>query len=385
MKVVLISPFSPFRQHDHAASDLLVKLVEQLAPRLDLYVYSPDADMAQESARAAAAGCELLDCRARAPSGVRARIGPKPYWQRSVWNRQMSTEVRAHIDRINPGIVHGEYLQSGEALDGLPRTVLMLHDVTTDVMRRALSSSGKLQWPYRYAEYVRTRNFETHAIESATVPLAISEPDLQRIRAINPAARYVPPGIDRASVEWRVPSLSQPPEFLFMGAMWREANAHAALFLGRQVMPLVWRANPDARLRIVGARPRALVAQLADDPRIEVVGHVQSFEPEMLRASAVFAPTIYGGGVLMKVLKPMALGCPVITNPEVLAAIGAGEDSGISCSTPQEFASAAVSVIENPQLAARIGIGARRLVESRFSWDASIEALLSAYELAVTG
>ena len=41
MRVLLLSPFSPQGQHNHAAADTLVQLVPRLADKVELFVYSP--------------------------------------------------------------------------------------------------------------------------------------------------------------------------------------------------------------------------------------------------------------------------------------------------------------------------------------------------------
>ncbi len=48
VRVLLLTPFAPHVDHDHAAADTLVKLVPRLAARTELFVYSPQVTAAAE-------------------------------------------------------------------------------------------------------------------------------------------------------------------------------------------------------------------------------------------------------------------------------------------------------------------------------------------------
>jgi glycosyltransferase involved in cell wall biosynthesis len=173
--------------------------------------------------------------------------------------------------------------------------------------------------------------------------------------------------------------------------MARRANELAALMLGRTVMPLVWRTLPEAELRIVGAGPTAPVLDLAGTEipaesgahgRILVTGEVPDLDAELLAADAVVVPSVLGGGVLMKVLRAMALGCPVITTPGPAASVGGDASNLYVAATSDEIADAVSAVVASPAEAATRGRRARAHVGARFRWDDAVEAYLTAYALA---
>jgi hypothetical protein len=250
-------------------------------------------------------------------------------------------------------------------------------------MRRSLESASAGQWPYRLAELARTRSFERSAMRAAGAVITLSRPDHDIVRRFNSNVVVARPGVALADGSWSEPSSGASPCFVFAGAMWRRANALIAALLVREVMPRIWEHLPDARLRIVGARPPADVIALGQsDRRIEVTGMVADLRSEMLQSHAVLAPTIVGGGVLMKVLHAMACGCPVITSSDAAASVGADSSALFIADRADQIAEAAIDAVKIPGEAAARGHRARRYVERHFRWEDTVDAYLTAYRIA---
>jgi len=384
MRVLLLSPFAPHLRHDHAASDTIVQLVPRLAAEVELFVYSPQTG--PEPVTAAELGCTLLPSSAAAHAGIAARLGAKPAWLRQAWPRQATRDVRELVERLRPDVVHAEYLQCAEAIEGLPNAVLGIHDVTENVMRQSLKASSFPKKPYRLAELARTAAFERAAIRNAAAVLTLSDADFAVASRFNSNVVLARPGIELGDRQWAQPAPGARPVFVFAGAMWRRANALIAHFLVRDVMPRVWQRFPDAELRIVGARPPQDVVELAGaDARVVVTGEVPDIRDEMLRSHAVLAPSIVGGGVLMKVVHAMALGCPVITSTEPAASVQGDMSTLFVADGEESLAVAACQVLGDPAHAAARGRNGRLHVGRLFQWDNTVRAYLDAYKIASRG
>jgi glycosyltransferase involved in cell wall biosynthesis len=118
------------------------------------------------------------------------------------------------------------------------------------------------------------------------------------------------------------------------------------------------------------------------DGRLVVTGAVPDLRAEMLAAHAVVVPSIVGGGVLMKVVHAMALGCPVITSPGPAASVRGDAEALFIAATPGEIAAAVGTVMRSPDEAARRGRRARALIGELFQWDGTVRAYLDAYAIA---
>jgi glycosyltransferase involved in cell wall biosynthesis len=210
--------------------------------------------------------------------------------------------------------------------------------------------------------------------------LTLSDTDRAVAARYNARTVLARPGVELGDECWSAPAGADRPRLVFTGAMWRRANVLAARLLAREVMPRVWADLPSAELRIVGADPTPEVRALASaEPRIVVTGAVPDLRREMLDAHVVVAPSVVGGGVLMKVLHAMALGAPVVTTPGPAASVAGNEGSLFVASGPDEFAAATVTAVREPAQAARRGRAARAHVADSFSWDGTVRAYLDAY------
>jgi glycosyltransferase involved in cell wall biosynthesis len=382
MRVLLLSPFAPNLNHHHAAADTIVQLVPRLAEKTELFVYSPQ-NGSGTATKQEDLNYTLLAPTASVRSSVWDRLGPKPAWLRQAWPRRATSEVIELARRLRPDVVHAEYLQSAEVLTSCHNSILTLHDITERVMSESYRASSGLQRPYRLAELLRTRRFERAAIGRAAAVLTLSDADYAGAAIYNPNTILARPGIEIGAASWSPPPDVGRPRLVFAGAMWRRANALVAQLLAREVMPVVWRAFPKAELRIVGAGPTQDVVALGEqDSRIVITGAVPDLRDEMVRAHAVVVPSIVGGGVLMKVVHAMALGCPVVTSPGPAASVRGDASMLFIGSTPDEIAAAVRRVLESPGAAAQHGQRARAHIGETFRWDDTVHAYLDAYQIA---
>lgn len=171
------------------------------------------------------------------------------------------------------------------------------------------------------------------------------------------------------------------------GKMSYHANVTAAIYLVRQVMPLVWQERPDAQAWIVGKDPTAQVRALAGGAaagRVHVTGTVDDLRPYLQRAAVAAAPVPYGAGIQNKVLEAMACGAPVVASPQAVSALltTPGQDVLVEESAAG-FAAAVVELLNSPQRARALGAAGRRYVETHHDWQGSVRRLEEIYAAAL--
>jgi sugar transferase (PEP-CTERM/EpsH1 system associated) len=210
--------------------------------------------------------------------------------------------------------------------------------------------------------------------------IAVSATDADLLRRENPAlpVSVVENGVDCA----RLQPLAEAPagnDLLFTGVLGYPPNADAVLFFCREILPLVRREIPDARLLIAGQSPPPEVRALAAWDSVELLADVADIVPCYQRARLAVAPLRAGGGTRLKILEAMALGRVVVSTTIGCEGIDVSHGRDILVADQAEaFAACVVSLLRDPAARAALAARARQTVERGYDWP-----LLAARQLAV--
>jgi glycosyltransferase involved in cell wall biosynthesis len=310
-----------------------------------------------------------------------------------------SASLRAAVAEVarewRPDLLQVEFTQMAEYRECAPDVpaVLVEHDLTFSLYRQlAQQDPGEAaQREYRaWLEFERRwlRDFDgVWTVSDADRETAVLEGGRTRRRTYNIAngvdiERYVPAHEHTAS-----------PEILFVGSFRHLPNVIGFDRMAYEVMPLVWRRFPEAKLRVVaGLRHEPFWDEYAMangrgavDPRVEIHGFVEDLRPLYARASVVAVPLAVSAGTNIKVLEAMACGKAIVSTPAGCAGLELrdGEDTLIRASWA-EFADATGELLGSARLRLALGERARRTAVARFSWDRISEAAYDSY-LELTG
>ncbi|MEA2651360.1 MAG: hypothetical protein QOI85_1081 [Chloroflexota bacterium] len=213
---------------------------------------------------------------------------------------------------------------------------------------------------------------ERRAMDRFDVVTTVADADAARLRALQPTARVdvVPNGVDAARFRADPHVTAAPSSLVFVGAMAYPPNVAAMRYFTDEVLPIVRRNRPDARLTIVGRDPAPMVRAMASEG-VEVTGEVDDVRPYLAAAGIFVAPMVSGSGIKNKVLEAMAMARPVVATP--LAVEGLRVRNGenvLVADSPAGLADAIERLIADAKERARIGDGGRALVERAYTWDA---------------
>ncbi len=154
----------------------------------------------------------------------------------------------------------------------------------------------------------RTRELALIARTPVTLTLSTFERELLAREA--PGACVLPQPFPHAVVGTRV-GFAAREGFLFLGGYGHPPNVDAAVFLARDILPVLRRELPAARVILAGANPTPEVLALAG-PGVEVPGAIDDLAPLFDRARVFVCPVRAGAGVKGKVIAAMAHGLPVV-------------------------------------------------------------------------
>lgn len=373
-RLLLVTPFSALRAHDHAASDIAMPLLKALTAHWRVEVYAADAP---NEFVVTSNGITFHPAAQARPVRKWSRVLGYPIRLRSGWQRGHTSRVRRLARQIHPDVIHVEYLQPAEVLMRVRRAGarlgITMHDHLSTVIRDEARRTRGLEKYYRRYEAWRIERVERRVVRTAEVVLTMSMKDAEAMRAIGATTvQSLRLGVEMPAASW-VPKARRTgaQSVIFAGAMWRLPNELAAAFIVEKVMPLVWRSAPDTRLRIVGARPTRAVLSLAADPRVEVAGEVEDLDSAYLDADVVLSPSMVQAGVLLKVLRPMSMGCPVIVNGFSGAPVEglSGGRNVLVADSEDEMAGAVLRLLSDASLSMRLGAAARTLMATKYGWS----------------
>ncbi|MHB9036658.1 MAG: glycosyltransferase [Armatimonadota bacterium] len=175
------------------------------------------------------------------------------------------------------------------------------------------------------------------------------------------------------------PPLGAPKKIVFSGKMGYHPNAQAAMWFAQRCFPRIRERHPDAEFVIVGSGPPPDIVRLADSPGITVTGYVDDMRLFLDSAAIAVVPMMVAVGIQNKVLEAMAMELPVVASSIALRTLGADCPGTICADGPDEVVHEVLKLLENPDVAAKIGQEGRQHAKHRFSWESSAQSLEQIY------
>jgi len=375
MKILWVSPFLPHPGAGHAGGRALYQWVVGSARAHDVTLacrLDPREQPHAEGLRPLLRGLHLQPFSRPPASALQAARIAASY---AALGRLAARLLRD--ERFD--LVHVDYLETAIALGRrrrVPRLAVAIDELSKPARRRfdLASGAGRLR---AWLAWRATVAMQRHVCRRLDRILTLSEQDRGTLLALDSGLAVgvlpFPIGIDAAGMDG---AARERDHLLFVGAMNRDVNADAVMWLCREILPLVRKEVPAVRLTIVGAAPTDTVQRLAREPGVMVTGFVDRLEPYYDRATVCVSPMRVGGGIISKNLDAMAAGCPVVTT--TIGNEGIGATAGVellAADTPVEFAEAVLGLLRSTDAAGRLANAARAFVRQRYSVEASLEAL----------
>jgi polysaccharide biosynthesis protein PslH len=298
----------------------------------------------------------------------------------------MAAIVRGVAERHPPGLVLAfcssmARFAIAPSLGGLPFILDMVDVDSAKWLAMAGGSRGPMRLVYRREARCLGR-FEAETARKARVTYVVNAREAASLRTLaGPDARIevLQNGVDLDGLK-----LGGPPrasaDVVFCGVMDYGPNEEGALWLAREVWPLVLAARPDARLVLLGSSPTARLLRLSRaTPSVIVTGAVADVRPWLWKAAVSAAPLLVARGVQNKVMEAVAAGLPVVATPVV--AEGLPPEVLAACRTansPLDFATALLDLLGRTPAERRALAESATLAE--LGWDRCLEPLLEEVE-----
>jgi len=284
--------------------------------------------------------------------------------------RDYSAEMRARVREMASGydLVVGDSLYTAPYVADLriPK-ILQQHNVESYLVAEFLSRKrGVTSWTGQL-ELRHLRAFERDHCNAFEAVVALSDVDRDRLEAL---------GV-------RVPITVAPPAVDTVGVTPDGPGRRNVVYLGTQHWPpiadgLRWylsevhsRLAPQlgaAQVVLAGPQPPRDVREEAERRGVRVLGYVDNTEPVYRNTAVFMVPLRIGGGVRLKILHALARGLAVVSTTAGCEGLDlVPEQHLLIADDPDEFASAIVRVLRDPDLRRRLGAEGRAYVLEHFS------------------
>ncbi|MCC6408792.1 MAG: glycosyltransferase [Planctomycetes bacterium] len=267
-------------------------------------------------------------------------------------------------------------------LHGAPVLGDVADDETGPARTRLANSRGPVEFLRNLRDLAKITRYQRLFFEHLDVCTVVAEGDRDAIARLNPNldVRVVANGVDH---EFFAPR-AEPEEdrtVVFEGNMGFEPNVEGVLYFAREVLPLVLRAEPRAKLYVVGKDPAPAVRAL-QGASVHVTGVVDDVRPYLARGSIFVCPLVSGTGIKNKILQAWSMAkCVVATSKSCGGLVLEPGRNLVVADGAAELARTIVELFGDPERRRALGARARETVLEHYTWarkSAQMEAALVA-------
>jgi glycosyltransferase involved in cell wall biosynthesis len=294
------------------------------------------------------------------------------------WSAAAAETVRRAAAEKSLDLLQVEYQQMVPLAAGIAAktSVLDLHNVESALVQSyAHARRGAAAVGLR-AEVAALRRMERRTIKRFDHVAVVSEQERTRLPDGAHSVLVCPNGRDPSAVLPPAPD----PTVAFVATMGWGPNIDAALWLGRDIWPLVLAQVPRARLLLVGRDPPPSVLAL-DGDNVQVTGTVPDVTPYLAESRVVVAPLRAGGGTRLKIMEALDTGRPVVATSVGCEGIEDLVGRGVLVADDASgLADAVAGLLLDPARASVLGRTGHDAVAAEHTWDRALAPLLEAVQ-----
>lgn len=285
---------------------------------------------------------------------------------------EYAIKVQELIKRNNYDLIVSFFMRTAEYVKDIQiNKILMAEDCRTLYQKRSyIQSKNNIQRIVRWWEVKKLEKYEPAIMKYFDRITFVTTQDIEQMKSIYPEGNYklLTNGTDIGKFEPPVND-SQREGVLFAGKLDIWANVLMINRIVNNIMPLVWESNPQVTLTIAGANPSRKILSMAN-ARIKIEANVKEMVPYLQKAAVFIHPHDGGSGIQNKLIEAMACGCPVVTTDTGSQGLPAVDGENIFLrNSDEDMANCILNLIEDKQLAARIGHNAHIAISNNLSWD----------------
>jgi len=158
-------------------------------------------------------------------------------------------------------------------------------------------------------------------------------------------------------------SFEDRKDLLFIGGFDHKPNVDAVQYLSNEIMPLLWKSEPEISISIIGSNPPESILKLNSD-KFKIIGFVKEVSPYFLNSRIFLAPLRYGAGIKGKIGQSLEFGLPLVTTNIGAEGFNFKENRNIVVgNTSQEIVENILLLYKNKEVWEKISSDSKKVIE----------------------
>ncbi|PCJ27445.1 MAG: glycosyltransferase [Flavobacteriales bacterium] len=291
------------------------------------------------------------------------------------YNSSAQKKIDNFILKYQPDHIYCQLIRVAEYVrkSKVKKTLDYMDALARGMERRVEDAPFYLKW-FLKTETIRLKRYEHFIFEDFDNHVIISEQDRRLIVNVNnDNVVVVPNGVDYDTYKHK--ELTKEYDLIFTGNMAYPPNVDSVIYLVNNIMPLVWKEQPNIKLVIVGAQPSSKVLKLKSN-RVIVTGWVEDISQYYSKSKIFVAPMQIGTGLQNKLLEAMAMKIPCITSELANNALGANHDEEILIGNSEiDYTHHIIRLMKDVNLQKEIAQKGYQFVKENYTWEGSTSVL----------
>ncbi len=308
---------------------------------------------------------------------VGAFLGNKPLQIGYFYNRNTNNKIQRIISESKADFVYGQLIRVAEYIryTKIPKVLDIQDAFSKGLERRAAKAKGFTKYVLNI-EYKRMLAYEKNELDDFEGLSIITQADKSLLPSrIQERTSIVPNGVDFDF--FKKQNSQKKYDIVFTGNMNYAPNIMAAIFLVKDIMPLVWKKYEKVRVLLAGASPHTSVKALRGD-RVVVSGWIDDIRDAYSESDIFVAPMQIGIGLQNKLLEAMAMEMPCVTSELANQALKAIDGKQVLISENNDaglFAEQIIKLITDKNLAEKIAKEGHSFVKDNYDWESAVDQL----------
>lgn len=292
------------------------------------------------------------------------------------FNRKAKKKVHHFFKNQKIDLLYCQLIRTAEYIKdfkGVPKTLDYM-DALSQGMERRIERSSALLKPFVKIESLRLKQYEHFIFSAFDEKTIISAQDRDLIVHVkNHQIHIISNGVDQ---DYFSPlQMERKYDLLFTGNMSYPPNVISVEYIVKELLPEIRKRFPEIIFVIAGANPSSRVQRLAGE-NVIVTGWVDDIRGYYAQSKLFLAPMQIGTGLQNKLLEAMAMKVPCITSQLANNALGGTHQKHLMVGKKTaDYVKEVLFLLENPEIANRLGTEAFQFIHENYSWEMSVSKL----------